>query len=286
MASFISCSGMIIQAEKTVWIDMNMGPEDTPRLLESQPPDACFITHYHLDHSIWTRHVKDYSNAAIYIPKAEENYLIDLDFVIENTAGVLGQGDLWRDFVVNSLGYRQLEGYHCHDARTELTQFVPQMVLIETPGHSPGHTSFYFPDEKILFSGDMGLDRFGPWYGWSDGSILDFVESILKLLGLDISLVLTSHGGVLKKDIKAQWKGCLEQLVHRERKIVQQFEAGLSKEQIVADGFFYKHKDKIKEPMRSFLNMWDRAMVTHHEELIQQGGLVRFFPELFSPGVP
>ncbi|MCF6246053.1 MAG: MBL fold metallo-hydrolase [Desulfobacula sp.] len=278
MANFTSCSGIMIGSKKKIWIDMNMGPVETPKLLKTDPPDACIITHYHLDHSIWTRHVKDYSNATVFIPQSEENYFTSLEFVIENTAGMLGVGDLWQDFVVKTLGYRELDGYECYTEKTVFTRFAPELVLIETPGHSPGHTSFYFPDEKILFSGDMGLDRFGPWYGWSDCSIPDVVESILKLDGLDVDLVLTSHGGVLKKDIQTVWAGLIKQIIHREKKIVRQLERGITKEEIISRGVFFSNKDKVKPPMKQFLDMWDGSMYNHHEALIRDGGLVRLFP--------
>ena len=181
---------------------------------------------------------------------------------------------------INSLS--ELTNYETYNDKTSLARFAPELVLIETPGHSPGHTSFYFPDEKILFSGDMGLDRFGPWYGWADCSIPDIVESILRLDGLDVELVLTSHGGVLKKDIQKAWATCLKQLVHREEKIVQQLEAGQTKEEIISKGVFFSNKEKVKPPMKQFLDMWDRSMYDHHKALIHSGGLLNLFPEINS----
>lgn len=282
MVNFRSCAGIMVDSVKKVWIDMNMGTEQTISLLRQEQPDACMITHYHLDHSIWTRHVKEHSKAEVFIPEEEEKYLTSLSYVIEHTAGVLGMAAPWQDFVVNTLGYRPLEHYQCYTGQTAFSQMVPEMVLIRTPGHSPGHTSFYFPDEKLLFSGDMGLDKFGPWYGWADGSILDIVDSIQRLDGLDIALVLTSHGGIIeKKDIGPAWQASLRHLITREKTIMGQLEKGLTDSQIIEKGLFYPHKNRIKEPMRSFLNMWDESMYHHHKRLIEKGGLVKYFPEIF-----
>ena len=282
MANFTSCSGIMIDSGTTVWIDMNMGPEDTPDLLKKERPGACIITHYHLDHSIWTRHVRDFTGAEIFIPRAEEKYLTSLDYVIEHTAGVLGMAGPWKQFVVHTLGYRALEDYHTYDAGTTFREWVPEMVPVETPGHSPGHTSFYFPDDNILFSGDMGLDRFGPWYGWADCSIPKLVESILRLDGLETNLVLTSHGGVLKKDIQVHWRHCIRHLIQREKKIRAQLDAGKTEKAIVSAGIFFKDKESVKDPMKSFLYMWDTAMFRHHERIIRQGGLSTYFPDIFQ----
>ena len=282
MLNFTSCAGIMIDSRQNVWIDMNMGPDQTVKLLKKEQPDACLITHYHLDHSIWTRHVNAHTDAAVFIPKKEEKYLTSLSYVIEHTAGIFGMAEPWQNFVVNSLGYEALENYTCYTDKTVLAEQVPEMVVIETPGHSPGHTSFYFPDDNILFSGDLGLDRFGPWYGWADGNIENFVNSILKLDGLEIHLILTSHGGILEKqDIPQVFRSSIAHMIHREKQIVRQLDAGKSDEQIVDNGVFYTGKAKVKDPMRSFLDMWDTSMYRHHKSLIDRGGLRKFFPEIF-----
>jgi len=280
MANFTSCSGMIVQSKKKILIDTNMGPEDTPGLLEKERPDAAVITHYHLDHSIWTRHVDTHSNALVFIPEKEEPYLTSLDFVIEQTAGPFGMAEKWKDFAANRHKYKPLKKYECYNEKTTFKDLAPEIILVQTPGHSPSHTSFYFPDEKILFSGDMGLDRFGPWYGWTDCNIKQIVESILRLDGMDVELILTSHGGMIKNKIPDEWAGAIHKILQREEKIVQKLEKGMQKNHIISQGVFFSNKDRVSEPMRSFLDMWDTAMYNHHESLISEGGLMKFFPEI------
>jgi len=280
MAHFSSCAGIIVQSNEKVFIDTNMGSEETPGLLELEKPNAAVITHYHLDHSVWTRYVADHSNARVLIPKKEEPYLTSLDFIIAHTAGPFGMSDQWTDFVVNQRGYRPLTIYECYSEKASFQDLVPEMVILETPGHSPSHSSFYFPDEKILFSGDVGLDRFGPWYGWADCDIKALVESILRLDGLEVGLVLTSHGGIIKKEIQKAFFNSIHHILRREEKIVRRLDKGMNKKDIIEQGVFYSDKEKIREPFKSFLNMWDTAMFNHHEALIKEGGLMAFFPEI------
>jgi len=279
MARFTSCAGIIVQSKKKLMIDMNMGAKETPGLIEQENPDAAIITHYHLDHSIWTRHVSAFSDAVIFIPEAEAPYLTSLDYVIEQTAGSSSAADKWKDFVANYLGYTPLKTYEGYNDQTSFADLAPELVLVETPGHSPSHTSFYFPDEKILFSGDMGLDRFGPWYGWMDCNIKQIVESILRLDGLAVNLILTSHGGLLKKGIQKQWAKSIHHIWQREEKIIQKLEAGMTRQDIIQQGVFFKDKEKVAKPMNFFLNMWDTNMYNHHEALIKEGGMEKFFPE-------
>jgi glyoxylase-like metal-dependent hydrolase (beta-lactamase superfamily II) len=280
MAHFSSCAGIIIRSKGKVLIDTNMGSGETPGLLELEKPDAAVISHYHLDHSVWTRYVAEHSAALTLIPKKEEPYLTSLDFIISRTSGPFGMSEQWEDFVVNRRGYRPLTTYECYTEKTSFQDLVPEMVILETPGHSPSHFSFYFPDDKILFSGDVGLDRFGPWYGWCDCDIKDLVESVLRLDGLKVELVLTSHGGILKNEIRNAFTTCIRHILEREEKIVQKLDKGMDKQDIIEQGVFYTDKEKVREPFKSFLNMWDTAMYNHHEALIKEGGLVQFFPEI------
>lgn len=280
MAGFSSCSGLVVRSKKTVWVDMNIGRDDIRQLLQTDPPDVCMITHYHLDHSVWTRYIRELSDAVVMIPAVEEPYLTDFDYVIKKTAGALGTADPWAAFVRDTLGYKELRSYTCYDRTTALKQIAPELLLMDTPGHSPGHTSFYLPDDKILFSGDMGLDRFGPWYGWTDCSILDFIESLLRLDGLGARVILTSHGGVLKERLRENWMGRIRSLVEREDKVRKMLDDGLKPTAIIEKGVFYLNKDKVKPPMRLFLDMWDRAMLDHHISLIEKGGIRKFFPKI------
>ena len=279
MTNFTSCAGIIVQSKKKVMIDVNMGAKETSGLMEEEKPEIAIITHYHLDHSLWARHLNAFSDTVLFIPEHEAQFLTSLDFFMEHTAGPFSIAEKWKDFTVN-LGYKPVKRYKCYNEQTTFKDMAPEIVLIETPGHSPSHTSFYFPDEKILFSGDMGLDRFGPWYGWADCNIKQILDSILRLDGLAVNLILTSHGGVIKKDIQKRWAQCIGHIFKREEKIIQKLEAGMSRQDIIQQGVFFLNKEKVKEPMQSFLNAWDTIMYNHHEDLIKEGGLMKFFPEI------
>jgi glyoxylase-like metal-dependent hydrolase (beta-lactamase superfamily II) len=56
-----------------------------------------------------------------------------------------------------------------------------KVKLVATPGHTPGHLSFFFPDEESLFLGDYDLTTFGPWYGDVYSGIEQTITSLRKL---------------------------------------------------------------------------------------------------------
>jgi glyoxylase-like metal-dependent hydrolase (beta-lactamase superfamily II) len=69
-----------------------------------------------------------------------------------------------------------------------------QIQVIHTPGHTPGHLSFYFPVEKVLFLGDLDLVKAGPYYGDKASDIDDTIRSLKRLAGIDAEVYLCSHG--------------------------------------------------------------------------------------------
>jgi len=69
--------------------------------------------------------------------------------------------------------------------------------VIVTPGHSPGSVCLYWPDRKVLFTGDV---VFNQGIGRTDvpggsGSLLK--ESIRKISKLDVEYLLTGHGDIV-----------------------------------------------------------------------------------------
>jgi glyoxylase-like metal-dependent hydrolase (beta-lactamase superfamily II) len=68
---------------------------------------------------------------------------------------------------------------------------------ILTPGHSPGHVTVYHPERRILITGDHVLPRISPNIGadlYADNPLADYLDSLRRLRGLPVELVLPSHG--------------------------------------------------------------------------------------------
>lgn len=67
---------------------------------------------------------------------------------------------------------------------------------VATPGHTLGHMCLYEPMSKILFSGDHLLGAFSPiisQWNLEDRCVTDYLESLDKLAGYDVRIVLPGH---------------------------------------------------------------------------------------------
>ena len=77
------------------------------------------------------------------------------------------------------------------------------LIAYHTPGHTPGHASFYQPERKLLFSGDL-------FFGDGEKPILTVPEytfhtptakiSARRMGRLSVDSLLTYHGGPFLKN--------------------------------------------------------------------------------------
>ncbi|PFQ40488.1 MBL fold metallo-hydrolase [Bacillus cereus] len=81
------------------------------------------------------------------------------------------------------------------------------MIVIHTPGHTPGHISLYYPQTKTLIAGDAMVIRGGKLMGPNEmntPNIRMAYHSLIKLTNFDIQKVICYHGGVYEQDVNKQ----------------------------------------------------------------------------------
>jgi len=273
-------AGLYINSTPGIMIDVNPGEEDIRKLLNMENPDIALITHYHLDHSLGGAIVESHPGTELWIPKGEVEYLTSLDHFIENTCGPCDFAEQFRIIVKNFLKYTELKEFRTYEDGDVIRSGSLSIRCIQAPGHSPSHTAFHIPEENLLFTGDIGIGNWGPWYGWVDSNIPLYIDSILRLKTLKHAKILTCHDGIIDSDIGHEWDRCLSHFFVREKNIQAQLEKGLRDDIIVEKGIYFKNKSKIAEPLQSLLTVQDRIMFKHHKALLEKGGLDRIFPTL------
>lgn len=98
---------------------------------------AIFLTHRHFDHIYGVAELAEATGAVVYASSGDD--------IIGNTESV--KGGIWGfppvqafDFQPMTAGERDIAGMSCQ--------------VLETPGHTPGGLSFYFPSQATVFTGD------------------------------------------------------------------------------------------------------------------------------------
>ena len=80
--------------------------------------------------------------------------------------------------------------------------------VILTPGHSPGSISLYWPEKKVLFTGDVVFSQSIGRTDLPGGSGKQLKESISKLAELDVEFLCPGHGDVVagRENVKKNFK--------------------------------------------------------------------------------
>ncbi|KJS31242.1 MAG: beta-lactamase [Desulfatitalea sp. BRH_c12] len=135
--------------------------------------------------------------------------------------------------------------------------------VIGTPGHTPGHLSFYFREAGVLFMGDYDLSGFGPWYGDVEASIEQTIISVGKLKGHSARVWITGHEtGLFEQDPAEKWDQYLDVISHREDKLLAFLKHPRTIEEIVSAWLVY---GKPREP-KAFFEFGERALMKKHLE--------------------
>ncbi|MBF0105658.1 MAG: MBL fold metallo-hydrolase [Deltaproteobacteria bacterium] len=65
--------------------------------------------------------------------------------------------------------------------------------IIHIPGHTPGHIALYFEKADLLYTSDIDLTPYGPWYANPCSDIEQFKQSIRKIKLISCKHYVTSH---------------------------------------------------------------------------------------------
>ena len=100
------------------------------------------------------------------------------------------------------------------------------LVAIHTPGHASDHLCYYLEEEKAVFTGDVVLGGSTTVIPAEDGDLLDYLNSLKRLQGLDVQRIYPAHGPVIE-NAQAKLTEYIEHRMLRERQILQALGDGL-----------------------------------------------------------
>ena len=180
-----NCFVLRADAEATSAVIVDPG-EEAERLLAGIEAmgvtiEAILLTHTHFDHVGAVAPIARATGAPVYVPVLEREILADIN-----------------SYVFPGMGpYESWDAEQTVEGGQHLSLAGLELDVLFTPGHSPGHVTYAFPDHGVLASGDV---LFQSSVGRSDlpgGDHNVLMESIAGLLAAypDETTVLPGHMG-------------------------------------------------------------------------------------------
>ena len=242
-----------IHQERSIEVIINSHGHEDHFLYNSRFPDAKLWVH-ELD-AIAYKDIESFTSQ-----------LLDPEEVDEKTKAA------WSKFLTEVAKYKPKEPDRFLEDEEILDFGQTRVQVLHTPGHSPGHLSFHFLDEKAIFMADLDLVKFGPYYGDKASSIEDTIESLQRLSKIEADVYLVSHGkdAMLDGD-PAHIDRYLDVIYQREEKLLAFLASGpKTMEEITAHGIIYGGHTLADGAWE--LSLSERSMMKKHLERLERLG--------------
>jgi len=250
------------------------------------------VTHCHVDHMGLICRYKDDNNARLYINKNEIG-LINIRF---------SSGDNYWPLTEQFLQTHGMPAAELTPTKFQLPRIarIPEfdvlfeggeeirvgeyrLKVINTPGHTPGHVSYYEPDRRLLFCGDVLLPTIATnaalHVQHTVNPIKKYLDSLRALKELEIDLVLPGHEYPFSGHRK-RIDELIEHNTSKSRNILESFtEPGPKTAYMVSQLLSWSPKTGATSWFK--LSDWDKRFAVlqtaaHLEELAFAGKLTRF----------
>ena len=253
-----------------VIIDPASDFEKLKRLQDKDGVDLVWLSHWHEDHIHYLHLFEDcpkWISARDFPPLTDIEIFLDWYGLKE-----VHQRDYWKKIMLEMFNFMPLQKARFieDDEKIDLGNLPVQVIA--TPGHTPGHLSFFFPAEEILFLGDYDLTPFGPWYGDVASSIEDTIKSILRLKAIPAKRWITCHEtGLFEENPGDLWQRYENVIYEREARVLEFLSQPRSLKEIAAAWLIY---GKPRKPLE-FFEFNELVLVKKHlDYLVKQGRVV------------
>jgi len=245
---FPYCACLYLRGKKLrVLIDVGMGAENLAPVKE-MGIDLLILTHCHIDHRLTRNEILD---VPVWCHESEANFLKDREYFYTSMGlkrsglELSGLFDFAHGVFDTEIDHRLVDG-----ERIELGGIT--LETIHTPGHTPGHIAFFNPEHDLLFSGDIDLTPFGPFYGHDFADISDFLASIEKLRQIEAKMVIGGHAGPFNDNLPERFKEYGEVIHSRDRLLLEKLRQPKSIEDFKGSNLFYKAYPDFPDLIRWF----------------------------------
>jgi len=142
-----------------------------------------------------------------------------------------------------------------------------KIQAIHTPGHASNHLCFYWPEQKILFTGDHLMNGSSVVIAPPDGNMTDYLASLALVKSYEIDYLAPGHGALMDQPY-ALVDQTIAHRLGREKKVIEALQS-------MPQGNIQQVLKKAYADTPEFLHGLAKLSLTAHlEKLVQEGCVV------------
>jgi glyoxylase-like metal-dependent hydrolase (beta-lactamase superfamily II) len=268
---FPFCHSLAADGDQRVLIDAGYGTDQTIAGSNGWRPDTVYVSHAHPDHvaTLWT-----FADAEIWSPVQRSDIFWRFEPMSVRYGGK--HASLWLDLIKDTGLEEVTPDRHFDDGHVIDTGRV-KLECLHAPGHTDDHYVFFEPTHGIVFTGDIDLTRFGPWYFQDEGDIDLFLASIERVAELKPNMLVSSHKGIITDDIQGRLHRYGDIVRQRDELFLSMLKAPATIDQLVGKSTIFR-----TTPHKSVLfRYWEHNLIRKHFERLEQRGVVVCEEELW-----
>lgn len=264
---FPSCHGLLFTGSETVLIDAGIGESRIQEIDRTRRIDVLIITHSHPDH---IRHWYLLHDRVLMLPRETPEVVMDLDLLGQR---FMGSKDLAKEWVrwVRSFGVRALREPDRRYGEGDIVELAGfKLEAFHTPGHLMDHYCFFEKTTRTLFTTDIDLTSFGPWYGNPEANIEAFQDDVKRVMALPSERVCSSHKLPITGRAQGYFEAFLESFSRQRQAVLDLCDQPVSFEDLVAASPYYRNGFPAKILQKGF----EGTMIRKNLDILLRDGLV------------
>jgi hydroxyacylglutathione hydrolase len=261
------CHTVVVDDVKKALIDAASDKEKLLAFHRQNAVDILITSHAHEDHIMYNAL---FPKAKLWVHELDAPAFSNVRSLTEQYGLSEEETTLWEEFLVKECNFVARAPDRLLKDGEVLEFGQSHAVTIHTPGHTPGHCCFHFPDEKVLFLADYDLVKAGPYYGDISSDIEGTIWSLKELATIEVDTYLTAHGKGIYEGSPELILNYLDIIFQREERLLDVLSDGpKTLDEITQVGIIYGNRSKV-------IGLWDLSiserimMHKHLERLVSQ----------------
>ena len=276
---FPYCNSLLIEDDIVAVIDAGFGNELIKKFFQENRIDILITSHVHPDHVAGNCVIAAISEPEIFVPEHDIGLAQSFE-KLKKVIGIWGQPveNAWDVVIKDTLDFH---GYEYGAENTYKDGHVfdlgkVKLQAIHAPGHSDDHYCFFVEKEDLFFASDLGIDSFGPWYGYKNSNLTDYIQTLKSIKKMGHGRCTSSHFDNILYDPDVWLDRCLKLISTREDKILRLLWKKpdsiieLAKNQII-----YNAVENFQWPMKDFIIHFEQNMIKEHLKILLNSGRVK-----------